>query len=1569
MVSGRVAGLLPGPCLPANAGASDILEGQLLAYGVASSVAIIDVFQLQLVCMLHGAHSRASVTTVSWSPECHSRDLKGGGHVRLASGDKEGSVVVWDVTRVSVLAKLEDPRGGAGEQGGAGVQDVAWVMSPPCLLAVLLASASLLLWDTKGGQIVWRHEERGHGSLHSISVDPMDRRRVCLSGEGGQCIIMDLGGFPKDKVQTKQYRVSSSDGAQSSGSVHCAFPAQRDVLVVMLARELLFFDLEFAHPVSTIALPASRRKFQRILAINGEGIQRGGGVPGGMQTIHCLHEDFSLSVWVQSSDSLKYSLLPSVRLTPMPLRVLGSSTAQVEVLTMAAASWTPGLPNNAEGDGRVDNASNMEGHKSSRQVSSLLVMAVTSSGQVWQWDIRMPLSATQEHTYQDGAAGSRRSKSRTGTPVRSHPDPEDCGSEPQAQNVDKVSTLDTEVQGVSETTESASILTESSRVGESPQPGAMPTTLGDSKAGRPTVSVSLKGILHVLPSAITTLTVLPKLLVEADEGLDGQQSGQQSGEYMPSPGTQNSGISGDVHKTEDSQTQNQVSSGNDPVDADGSSLEGVKPSPASESATSEGIKTLALPLESSLPGKILRPVIGVVTSSGTLEVVHCHRGTLTPLSLEVSRSISVHDERARSVRWLGSTPLVVSFCSEKSEHGWKNSLVITDIRTGQTTPFRELGSENSSMLGIRTSPSGKYILVLLKNAPAEIWMVSGLTCVRRVRQLDLPFTAVEWFQPTADTGETLPVAAWEMWGCESGEAWEGGVSSADPPEETIVFALGDGRVGTVTIRGRQVTDSKLRKPIWGMATGANSAVFISTAGWGSTILLGDSSGVLMMWDIATGKTTTTPTEMGAIRRISVTHCLTNDGSRKSHVVLLSSSWQCSFWEIDSRNKLVKVPFQSSVRFMDMAWLPSPGCQSSSNLLAAVTEEGSLAVLEIDSASQGSGALDDLLTGDAVDGPVSYTDCLSGNPSFGSSLLLPRPMSLLLRLMIQVGVPSSVLRHMASGASDADDEGIEAEVWARLPRGAQPIDWGDFRGREGLDSLAEETSSTGEDMHSRADSLTGSDRMAGMPPLMSEPSLPPVPKLHIESLKKRQKQRARAPPVPAELSLTSRRHMSLASEVLASHAYESSTRKKLMAKVRTKLSRPRKDRLPEDMQVTFNSQEGVWSQGGLMMPVHNSLADVLRALASLRAQGQLMFPREWVAYDRALEMGSTTARMAVAAEVSGEFEEARFWRHVTPTLRHVHSLATDTFGWQNETAETGAEEARTTDSDRLWNEAMVLSVSAARVRWHEAVPRSMLDPHPHLQDHRMLEYVCLGDYPTAVGFLLASAPEASTRYYRDSLCALALSTVPAGGEPPAEQGQPTPKKSSLNVQVAKVVSAHAATSGDSLLGVPMLCSAGLPQEAVGLLQDAGLWEYAATLVSVSLRGSDRAQALARWAQHVLREEGNLWRATGLLIDGGCLHEALQVLRDAGRPDCAWGVVMACCESGLVHGSGTPQSGAEARSKNEEGAPVQQLFNALPLSAVTRFGRRRRASDDDAPRDEVEEIGLEFNHYVVDLFGHL
>lgn len=68
----------------------------------------VQVHQLQIAAVLQGAHKSSPVTAVKWSPDAHSRDLKSASHLRLASGDAEGVVVVWDVLTQTVVATLDE---------------------------------------------------------------------------------------------------------------------------------------------------------------------------------------------------------------------------------------------------------------------------------------------------------------------------------------------------------------------------------------------------------------------------------------------------------------------------------------------------------------------------------------------------------------------------------------------------------------------------------------------------------------------------------------------------------------------------------------------------------------------------------------------------------------------------------------------------------------------------------------------------------------------------------------------------------------------------------------------------------------------------------------------------------------------------------------------------------------------------------------------------------------------------------------------------------------------------------------------------------------------------------------------------------------------------------------------------------------------------------------------------------------------------------------------------------------------------------------------------------------------
>lgn len=87
-----------------------------------------------------------------------------------------------------------------------------------------------------------------------------------------------------------------------------------------------------------------------------------------------------------------------------------------------------------------------------------------------------------------------------------------------------------------------------------------------------------------------------------------------------------------------------------------------------------------------------------------------------------------HKDAVRGVRWLGPTARIVSFTSEKVAHGYRNTLLLTDIRNRSSFAFREVGAEGAPLKGIRASPLGRYIIILFGGAPAEIWAVGHPTC-------------------------------------------------------------------------------------------------------------------------------------------------------------------------------------------------------------------------------------------------------------------------------------------------------------------------------------------------------------------------------------------------------------------------------------------------------------------------------------------------------------------------------------------------------------------------------------------------------------------------------------------------------------------------------------------------------------------------------------------------------------------------------------------------------------------------------------------------------------------------
>lgn len=124
--------------------------------------------------------------------------------------------------------------------------------------------------------------------------------------------------------------------------------------------------------------------------------------------------------------------------------------------------------------------------------------------------------------------------------------------------------------------------------------------------------------------------------------------------------------------------------------------------------------------------------------------------------------------------------------------------------------------------------------------------------------------------------------------------------------------------------------------------------------------------------------------------------------------------------------MIKCPFVNVSRFLDVAWLPAFRMSTTTYLLTAVNEDGNLVVVETESSltttaplsskeAEGKKVISTLTPVSSMDSMKSeprevlknekiiknYIEILSGSQTVTSSLLLPKPLILLLRLFIQV----------------------------------------------------------------------------------------------------------------------------------------------------------------------------------------------------------------------------------------------------------------------------------------------------------------------------------------------------------------------------------------------------------------------------------------------------------------------------------------------------------------------------------------------------------------------------------------
>ncbi|KAH9305181.1 hypothetical protein KI387_009585, partial [Taxus chinensis] len=625
--------MLPGPPRRENGGCSHCCEKGLLAYGAGSSIVIVDCRSMQVVSVLPMPPSSSSplllpapfVTSLQWTPQAMQKDLTqelSTAHLRLAVGDRQGRIAIWDAGSGQVTHWLNFE----SEKGKLGIQDVCWVRGKgkgSWLLMAIHGPSLLAIWSTLTARCIWKYDAAPH-LLVSLRRDPFDFTHVCVLGFKGLLLSIKVTGDGENEMVLKEHQLqvseignskSDKEGGNNHSSlspalalfpnvfVKCLFSSRwAHILYVMFPREIIIFDLQYGTPLSVTGLPrGSAHFFDLITDVHGD-------------LLYCAHVDGKLSTWKRKEGKQTYILCMVEALIPL----MGTSVPSPTVLAVSYCSSELEI----EKAGRIDleetsgvnlfelpvytekTASSILSGQSALVPETALI-SISDDGKVWKWLLTAEVPGDvhiqeMNHTVSGGSI---------------------------QHNVKEIlpDLLDTQVDGHSE------------------EENAIIQQLRTSMFRRhePVFQLNLTGQLHLLSSTITTLAV-------------------------PAP----------------SLTATLTGGGNGPA--------------------------------------IAVPLVALATQGGCIEVVDV-------VATAVVTSFSVHNNAIRGLRWLGNSRLVSFSYTQVNEKagGYINILAVTCMRSGISRLFRVLQKpERAPVRALRASPSGRYLLILFREAPVEVWAMT-----------------------------------------------------------------------------------------------------------------------------------------------------------------------------------------------------------------------------------------------------------------------------------------------------------------------------------------------------------------------------------------------------------------------------------------------------------------------------------------------------------------------------------------------------------------------------------------------------------------------------------------------------------------------------------------------------------------------------------------------------------------------------------------------------------------------------------------------------------------------------
>ncbi|CAL5438889.1 unnamed protein product [Camellia sinensis] len=406
------------------------------------------------------------------------------------------------------------------------------------------------------------------------------------------------------------------------------------------------------------------------------------------------------------------------------------------------------------------------------------------------------------------------------------------------------------------------------------------------------------------------------------------------------------------------------------------------------------------------------PLVALGTQNGTIDVIDVSANA-------VAASFSVHNSTVRGLRWLGNSRLVSFSYTQGSEKtgGYINRLIVTCVRSGLNRPFRVLQKpERAPIRALRASSSGRYLLILFRDAPVEVWAMTKTPIMSSnavpfklpnfsiaypvpnlLRSLALPFTVLEWTLPTVPRPvQNGPSRQWSlskdrtaMTTAETSSPTKASSidsksmssdGSQDDSSESFAFALVNGALGVFEVHGRRIRDFR---PKWPSSSFVASDGLITAMAYRLPhVVMGDRSGNIRWWDVTTGQSSSFNTHREGIRRIKFSPVVPGDCSRGR----IADS------QDPLANSLLQPQFPGTL-VLELDWLPLRTDKNDPLVLCIAGADSSFRLVEIN--------VNDKRVG-YEPRPRSMKERFRPMP-LCSPILLPTSHALALRMILQLGV--------------------------------------------------------------------------------------------------------------------------------------------------------------------------------------------------------------------------------------------------------------------------------------------------------------------------------------------------------------------------------------------------------------------------------------------------------------------------------------------------------------------------------------------------------------------------------------